>query len=192
MALLLGRHRVAMALAGCAGAMELTVLAFGPGTAWRWLDSGWLLVTIPFLLALLVAAHGRRPAAVLGRRGTTYAVTGLVLAGMSGGFPYVLPGSGVRGVITVVMLVVGAALLLLGLRRTDPDTRPPLLAALAALAALAVGQPALEQALDMPLRWMFSWDVFALAAAMLVGLPLAAAALVRGVLALPLLSVNRH
>lgn len=185
-ALLLGWRRTAVAAGVAAALMELAVLAFNSGTEWRWVSMGWVLVTAPVAVALLVLArHGRRPAEILGGRGgVALVIGGIALCGMSGGLPYLVPGlaigpyADIRTAVTVPMMVAGAILLARGLPRAGAEVWRALLAPLAGLAAILVAQPVMEQLTDMYTRFAVTGDTIAVAATVLIGLPLLVTGLV--------------
>jgi hypothetical protein len=186
-ALLLGWRRTAIASGVAAALMEVAVLAFDDGTPWRWMSMGWLLVTAPVAVILLIAArHGHRPAEILGRRGVALVIAGLVLCGMSGGLSYLVPGlstgpySGVRSAVTLPMLITGAFLLARGLSRAGTEVWRALLAPLAGLSTILVAQPLMEQLIDMYARYEVTGEIVAVAATVLIGLPVTGTALVHG------------
>jgi hypothetical protein len=186
-ALLLGWRRTAIACGVAATLMEVAVLAFNEGTPWRWMSMGWLLVTAPVAVILLIAArHGHRPAEILGRRGVALVITGLLLCGMSGGLPYLVPGlstgpySAIRTALTLPMLIVGAFLLARGLPRAGTEVWRALLAPLAGLSTILVAQPVMEQLIDMYTRYEVTGEIVAVAATVLIGLPMTVMALAHG------------
>ncbi|GAA2507458.1 hypothetical protein [Winogradskya humida] len=188
-ALTLGWRWIAVALAVLAGLLEISVLAFADGGTPRWLASGWLLVAVPALVGLLAyATRGRRPARILGRRGVTRLSTGVFLAGMSGGVSYLVALDGVRSAVSVPLFLAGVFLTGSALWRADAEVRPALGVMLAGLAAIAAGQPLLEDAVDMSARSTVTSGVAGSAAFYLLALP----AVITALATLPLIWPGRR